>query len=95
MSSDTRTLNPEVLRRLRDLWRPWGTQQRFAARVAAVANKSSAPSQQQVATQAQILGRVLRTGRSHEPIFVLIAEPWTKARTSWTRFSLLHDPNGL
>src|ERR1043166_7124690 len=74
MSADMRTLDENAVRRLEKLWEPWGSRNRFAGRVAEIANNTSAPTPEQVATQAQMLGRIVRgktiTTRSRQ----LIAE---------------------
>jgi hypothetical protein len=60
MSADMRTLDENAVRRLEKLWEPWGSRNRFAGRVAEIPNNTSAPTPEQVATQAQMLGRIIR-----------------------------------
>ena len=59
MSTDTRRLDIGAVRRLEKLWQPFGNRNRFAGRVAAVANSTSKPTSEQVATQARMLGRIV------------------------------------
>jgi hypothetical protein len=73
MSADTRTLDENAVRRLEKLWEPWGSRNRFAGRVAEIANNTSAPTPEQVATQAQMLGRIIR-GKATTRARQLIAE---------------------